>query len=326
MPTYQLAASNFAAVLLAAEGAESSGFMVQSNLAGVVLLDAEASFTPNVVAKSAGSLEITIEPDLDIDEYTSDLIIDLVGRESLTITLYGQKMTLERVMTQIYNVWGMEVKSARDITFARPRVLEIINGALQMIYSRAKELDYFSKVPGTLTFGIGDSNKPMPADMQNLIGHVRTATGELRGAASREEFLSWSTVYFGGSSSTVPRVYWLEKLANTAGFDSSSAVLHIAPVPTEETEVLFDYAQEAPYFSETAFLRGERLQLPHSYVETLLLPICKYRASVDNLFRGDQAMRQAIVGEYQQAVRQLGMIDPDTAPMQQSRKEAGVTK
>ncbi len=326
MATYQLTAETAGAILITSEATESSGFLVQGVAAGVVLMGAEGSFTPNVVARSAGAIEASIDPDLDIDEYTGDLVIELMGVDTATFTLDGQKMSLDRVMTQIYNVWGMEVKSARDITFARPRVLEIVNGAMQIIYSRAKELDYFSKVPGMLEFDADQSNAPMPANMQNLLGDVRTLTGKLKGATSREEFESWSTIYFGGNSASTPRVYWLEKQANVDGFDSASATLHIAPAPTVLTEVYFDYAQEAPYFTETAFLRHERLQMPHSYVETLLLPICKYRASSDNLFRGDQSLRQALASEYQTAMQQLGMVDPDTAPTQQTRKGAMVPK
>lgn len=326
MPTYQFTASSSGSLLISSEAAESSGFLVQSVASGVVLMGAEGSLTPNVVARSAGTIEASVDPDLDIDEYTGDLVIELMGRDAATFTLDGQKMSLERVMTQIYNVWGMEVKSARDITFARPRVLEIVNGALQIIYSRAKELDYFSKISDTITFQTGVTSAAMPANMQNLIGDVRTSSGKLRGATTREEFESWSTIYFGGNSASTPRVYWLQKQANPDGFDSSSSILNIAPAPTQDTDVSFDYAQEAPYFTETAFLRGARLQMPHSYVETLLLPICKYRAAADNLFRGDQALRQALASDYQTVMQQLGMVDPDTAPTQQTRKGAMVPK
>lgn len=231
-------------------------------------------------------------------------------------------ISLLRLATQIYNIWGMEVKTANDISFARSRVIEIVNAALQIVYSRAKTLDFFSRTPGSLTFASAESSKVMPSSMQSLVGHVRTVTADLRAAASREEFQAWSTIYFDGATTLAPRVYWLEQKAAAQGVDSAECVMHIAPTPSEETVLLFDYAAEAPRFRDHDLQSGTRLQIPHAYAETLVLPICKYMASVDNLFRGDQALRQAINTDYQRAMQQLGMVTPEPAPTQRTRREA----
>jgi hypothetical protein len=301
-----------------ATGKEGSIVAIDGRLG--VRVRAEAGYVPVVRALGRLGVRILIAPDVDVPEAIPVRSVNTL-QGAVSLRLEGAKMTLDRLMTQIYNVWGMEVPSARTITFARERVLEIVNASLQILYSRSKELDYFSRTAGELVFAAAEGVKAMPTNLQCLVGHVRIGATELRAATSREEFQNWATLYFSGDSPITPRIYWLETL-QSEGFDSSGAKLHILPVPSEETTVSFDYATEAPYFHLNDFHAGTRLRIPHSYVETLLLPICKYKATLDNQFRGDQSLRQSIAADYQRAMRQLGMIEPETtAQRNQKPKE-----
>jgi hypothetical protein len=312
-----------AAIAAAKAAAFTPPVVIIRNEIGAVA-QAIGGYVPSVKVRTDLFSGVTLTPDILVDEAVpTEVTGDLQQRCNLRIE--GAKMTLERVMTQIYNVWGMEVPSARTITFARERVLEIVNASLQILYSRSKDLDYFSRTPGTITFAANVGVKDMPSNLQCLVGHVRIGSTELRAATSREELQNWETLYFGPNSPTTPRIYWLETLQSEASHDSAACRLHILPTPSEETTVSFDYAIEAPYFHMNDFNVGARLRIPHSYVETLLLPICKYKATLDNLFRGDQALRQSIVADYQRAMRQLGMIEPETTAQRNQKPREAAT-
>jgi len=50
--------------------------------------------------------------------------------------------------------------------------------------------------------------------------------------------------------------------------------------------------------------------LPHKYVESLFLPIARYRAMVSQYYVGTQEASASIQSGYQSALAQFGMVDP----------------
>jgi len=259
---------------------------------------------------------IVLRTDFEALIYTSLITLTLEGESVLTIkgTLMCRQhgMMLNRIATQVYNLWGIEVKTATGITFARARVIEIINTAMQIVYSAAKAVDYFARATDTLTFTAASSSMPLPAGVQHLLGPVRFADSKLPLAPldTINDFHSYAEIY--GVEANSPRVYFLQR-ANIAGQDNAGLTLHIAPAPTEDTGFEFEYSMQAPRYTESDLLVNARVPMPHAYVESLLLPIVKKIASGDSQFRRDD-LRASIDTDYNRARLMLGIVDPEPAP------------
>jgi hypothetical protein len=86
----------------------------------------------------------------------------------------------------------------------------------------------------------------------------------------------------------------------------------------EETTIELEYAREAPHYRDSDLLQGTRLRMPHGYVESLLLPIVKQRASLDSLFK-KEALRPGLAADYERAMRQLGLGAPDAPTVAKSK-------
>jgi hypothetical protein len=303
-----------------ANGQARTGNVVQATTTRCTFhATARAGYAPIIRATSTRcTFGISATPTVDVPAAVP-LPIGMTATMRCLLRLDGQKMDLDRLVTQVYNLWGMEVKSGRDIAFARGRVLEIINGALQIIYSKAEKLDYFNRETLDLTFGIGETTQNLPVGVQNILGPVKLGSTALRNAGTVSEFESWLALYF--ATASAPRVAFVDRRSSGTGFDSQACVLRIGPAPTAEVTVSLDYATEAPYYRETDYAGNARLKVPHSYVESLLLPIVKYNASLDSLFRREE-MREALTADYRRALAQLGMVDPDPVPQRNAKPSA----
>ncbi len=231
----------------------------------------------------------------------------LTAKGSLDCRQHG--MLLNRLATQVYNLWGYEVKTASSITFARPRVVEVINQALQLVYSAAKAVDYFARVTETLTFAQDVNTAVLPVGVQHLLGPVRYQESKqpLAPVGSINDFHSYLDIY--GVNASSPRIYFLNR-ANAAGQDNAGLTVHIAPTPTIETVFEYEYAMQAPRYTEADILANARVPMPHSYVESLLLPVVKHLAASDSLFRREE-MRPVIAADYTRARQMLGIVDPE---------------
>ena len=236
----------------------------------------------------------------------------ITAKGSAAITIEGQSPRLLRIATQVYNLFGMEVKSAATISFARPRVLEIINSALQIVYSAAKAVDYFARATMPLTFAPDQSSQVLDSSIQSLLGPVRLADSKqpLSPVETINDFHSYDDIY--GTTASSPRIYFLDRVQGV-GQDSAGLTLRIAPPPTVGTMVEIEYAREAPRFSESDLLANAPVPMPHAYVESLLLPIVKHIAASDTLFK-KQELRSAIAADYQRARLMLGIVDPEPTP------------
>ena len=130
-------------------------------------------------------------------------------------------------------------------------------------------------------------------------------------------------IYYGGglthaASSGEIAAYFVERTSQT-GSDPAKATVHVAPTPSANTHVLLDVVKEAPRYTWTDYKNCTALPIPHQYVESLLLPLCRFKASSYRLFvnSGD---KDSIIQEYRMAMNQLGLNDPLTVT-EESRKE-----
>jgi hypothetical protein len=235
----------------------------------------------------------------------------------------SQGMNLSDVGRQIYNLWGLEITSTKATTFARARVVEIINAAMQTIYGRAVALDYFNRTTTTIQFAAGENAKALPAAMQTLLGPVRFASSKqsLRPATTRGEFDEFVNLYYGGKQPALPRMYFLERGFADAS-DSAGVTLLLSPAPTEETALEVEYAQEAPRYTESDLISGVPLRIPHRYVESILLPIAKHVAASDRMFT-KEGLRATLQADYNRAMQQLGLVDPEPVAVRNTKPKEG---
>lgn len=237
----------------------------------------------------------------------------------------SQGMTLSDVGRQIYNLWGLEITSTKATTFARARVVEIINGAMQTIYGRAVALDYFNRTTAALTFAIAEDSKALPTAMQTLLGPVRFADSKqpLRPAATRGELDEFVDLYYGGVAPAFPRMYFLDR-GFVDGVDAAGATLRISPAPAAEISLEVEYAQEPPRYTESDLISGVPLRIPHRYVESILLPIAKHMAASDRMFT-KEALRATLQGDYTRAMQQLGLVDPERPTVRNAKPKEVAT-
>jgi hypothetical protein len=258
---------------------------------------------------SSASSDVTVRRQLTLEDG-----VFLEARCTLLARLgsTNRAPTLNRVATQVYVLWGMEVSSAATINFRRSQVIEVINAALQVIYSAAKAVDYFARATMPLTFAPDQSSQVLDSSIQSLLGPVRLADSKqpLSPVETINDFHSYDDIY--ASAATSPRIYFLDR-ANAAGRDNAGLTLRIAPAPTVETALEIEYAQQAPRFVESDIMADTTVPMPHAYVESLLLPIVKHIAASDTLFKR-QELRPAIAADYNRASLMLGIVDPEPTP------------
>jgi hypothetical protein len=240
--------------------------------------------------------------------------LELLGHCRITarVTSTYRPPTLNRLATQVYVLWGMEVPNASVITYRRDQVLEVINSALQIMYSAARAVDYFARDTTTITFPAAATHLLIDSQMQTLLGPVRYADSKkpLSPVASINDYHHYVDLY--APTAAAPRIYFLDRSYANAR-DSAAVTLRIAPAPTEATDFELEFARQAPRYNTADLVADTAVPVPHAYVESLLLPIVKHIAASDTLFRREE-MRPAIQADYNRARQMLGIVDPEPAP------------
>ena len=171
--------------------AQAAPTLTQGRVSGIGGATMTGIATPRTLSRFRGTALATVNgkalPNQEVMAISVEVAIRAVGTGSFNLP--GQGMTLSDVGRQIYNLWGLEITSTKATTFARARVVEIINAAMQTIYGRAVALDYFNRTTATLTFAMAEDAKTLPTAMQTLLGPVRFADTKqpLRPAATRGE-------------------------------------------------------------------------------------------------------------------------------------------
>ena len=116
--------------------------------------------------------------------------------------------------------------------------------------------------------------------------------------------------YLDGDTTTSPVAYHIER-AKQSGSEPSSITLHVVPAVSEAAGVAFliEVVKEAPRFQSADIFSYAPIPIPHKYVETLFLPIARYKASSFYLFVADK-QKEAIERDYQMAMAAIGDADP----------------
>ena len=297
---------------LTADGEMGLPRALAGTVPAVATLNANGNLAPQlsgkVVATSALSAQFTAIPALR-------------GRVTSFATLRanpmvdGQGLTVQEVVQVVLTLWGQGCCGTVGIdSCLYDEAIRYINAALQSIFSQAHRLDYFNRVPLTLTITSGTDNKAFPQNVQLLLGPVRLKASRqpLTHVPSRSEFENFVDYYYAGVPPTVPRAYHLESL-NQAQGDNVALTLLVAPAPAADTDVLVDVSTEPPRFSPADIHIGTPIEIPHRYAELLLLPLVRKWATSHRLFTRKELQPQ-IDAQFEIAQTSLGLITPDPKP------------
>lgn len=232
------------------------------------------------------------------------------------LTAEGSAMTLRGLVDHILALWGRCSCSIQDVECGmQDELLACAHWALQRMYTRAPVLDYFNRTTLTETITGGTNTVTLDQDIQKLLGPVRLTDDPsvpLHEIRNRTEFDTWLDVAYGGAARAPDgiRAYHLLK-ERRAEEDSVKLTILVTPTPADDTDIDLDVATECPRYSWYNVAQGSMLQIPHRYVETLLLPLVLKRASAYRHFTRVELQPQ-IDEAYQTALATLDLASPKT--------------
>ncbi len=213
-------------------------------------------------------------------------------------------------VNDVLQLWGIEgICNAPG--FAVERAVSDLNSAMQTVWNQAKDRTYWTSETLTLTFSDGESSKDLPTNIQNVTGPCRRSDNKrpLVIVGTIGELETFSDLYMDGETAGEPLGYHIDRMAQT-GNDPAKTVLHIVPSVTgDSVSLLLDVVRESPRYYIKDLDSCPALPIPHRYVESLLLPILRYKASSFWLFNNTEG-KATIDRDYQLAMEALGLADP----------------
>lgn len=224
-----------------------------------------------------------------------------------------ETMTVYDAINDVFSIWGIEDASiASEDT--RARALSDLNASMQLLWGNSPNRDYFTRQTISATYSANVYSYQLPSSVQNIIGTVRRSSDRkpLRAISSRAQFDLYGPIFAGTSgtsqSSGTPEAYFAERQTESGNLLPKINLL-IAPTPIASTTLYVDVALECPRYRWSDYCNRTRLTIPHGYVESILLPLCRYRAMSSDLFtRPERA--EFIKAENAMAMAQLGLVDP----------------
>lgn len=223
-------------------------------------------------------------------------------------TLVRTSLTVCDVLRDIMMCWGMEQPCAAP-EMAKISALNVLNNAMQVLWNQAKDRNYWTQSTINVTFNTGVTESILANEIQNVVGPARLSTGQLLvPLANISEAENFADAFVEDGTNNGPVSYYIER-NNQAGADPAKCTMIISPAPTGNITVRLDVVTEAPRYYITDFVSCPLCPIPHKYVESLLMPVCRYLASHSHLFI--QRERQEVIqNDYMQAAKLLDVADP----------------
>lgn len=226
----------------------------------------------------------------------------------LSLTVIKGGLTVCDVIRDILLCWGIEHPcSAPDM--AKTAALNILNSGMQVLWNQAQDRNYWTQSTIELAFPSGTSSLVVDNLIQNVIGPARLTTGEpLVSLANISEAESFSGAFLEDDAPLKPVGYFVERNYQT-GADPAQCTFILSPTPTTNVTVRVDVVKEAPRFTILDFESCPVCPVPHKYVESILLPVCRYLSMHSHLF-SNREREKAIVAGYAEARSLLDVADP----------------
>ena len=234
---------------------------------------------------------------------------------SLSFQILKQGLTVCDVVRDILMQWGLEIPCSAP-QFAKIAAVNTINQAMQMVWNRAKDRNYWTRQTVSVTYPADAVSYELSDSVQNIIGHVRLDGRPLVPLGSRYEAEHFDEL-FGEDTTNPPTAYFADRL-NQAGSEPCKVTLMLVPPPAEEKTVSVDAVMECTRYTVLDLDSCPLVPIPHKYVESLLMPVARYLSMQSHLFI-NEANREAIVAGYQSALGGMDDADPLVAPARQQK-------
>lgn len=216
-------------------------------------------------------------------------------------------MTICDVIRDILLSWGMEQPCSAP-KMAQIAAVNVLNQSLQVIWNQAKDRDYWTK--SNISVSVDTSGEALLTDaIQNIVGPARISNNPpLIALSNGNEADSFTSAFLENSVVGGPVAYYVER-EYQAGGEPVRCTLRLAPAPASTVTVNMEVVLEAPRFNILDLDSCPLCPIPHKYVESLLLPICRYMAMHSHLFI-QRDRTEIIASGYAQARQLLDIADP----------------
>lgn len=303
-----------------------AGGAVNGVVGGPKLIVSTLAFVAGGAA--AGALAPQISGRIEIvSDGTATLSTSQAIRGAITITsggevratVDGQGLLVADAVKAVTELWGIGCCGADIDECVCNTIIGYINSAHQMIYSHAAKLDYFNKTTLDITITANTSTEALSQSVQTLLGPVRRTDTRmpLSACQSIDELDNFVDYYYGGSAPEEPRAYYLNS-KNQSNSDNVALTLHVTPAPSVDTALQVDASLEPPRYTCDDSRLGTPLQMPHKYVELLLLPLVRKWATANSRF-SRREMQKEIDEQFAIAQQTLGMIEPETPAVRKTK-------
>ena len=217
-------------------------------------------------------------------------------------------LTVCDVVRDILLCWGIEQPCSAP-KMAKIAALNVLNNGMQVLWNQAKDRNYWTQSTISIAFTSGTDSVVMDQTIQNVIGPARLSTGEpLVPLANISESESFSSAFLEESSPTRPVGYFVER-NNQSGADPAKCTMILSPVPSSNITVRVDVVKEAPRYTILDLDSCALCPVPHKYVESILMPVCRYLSMHSHLYTNRES-EKTIERAYIEARRHLDVADP----------------
>lgn len=300
--------------------------MVSKSLGKIIATAPTVQMRTPAKSSTTGSIQLQRTPQVQIAVYGYPVYGVITGTNRRTIMRRSASagLTVFDAAKEIYNLWSIEITDPRKINFARGRVVNYINQTVQLIHSRAADIDFFNKKEISAIVVGGTNSVALPSSVQLIHGFCRLEGGKpLALLASRSQVEQYTAMVYGdGPAPSTPRAYYIDA-TNTSSADNVAMTLYIAPTPVDNTTVKMDASLDPPRYDANDIIRATPLEIPNKFAETLFWPILRYCGVTDDNYTGKAEQRQDIATKYQTAMKLLGinqpkprLVKPEEAPEQ----------
>jgi hypothetical protein len=237
-------------------------------------------------------------------------VSSVIATANLTGASDTHGVSVCNAMQEIVMMWGLACYKTAP-AYAILRAINDLNAAMQTVWNRAQERNFWSGVTITVVVEANTDALDLDDSIQNVTGPCRLTSTKrpLTPIGTLGEMETFSDLYLDGDTSLEPLAYHVERLAQ-AGNDPARCIFRVTPTPTVQTSFMLDVVMEAPRYTTDDLLTCPIIPMPHRYVESLLLPIARFRAASFSLMAVPQDQMERITREYAQAMEALGLADP----------------
>lgn len=184
-----------------------------------------------------------------------------------------------------------------------------VNQALQLIWLSVLS-DETKKRNLTLNITPGIYRYDLPSNVQRIVGTARFGSAPLGEAPTQGDIENYCARYLGAleEAPATPEAYFLETL-NVDGDDSTGAWLWVAPTPIASGSITMKAVLDAPRYTSAQLATTAVPDVPHGYVESLLLPIARYYMTLCHWFTAEEK-RASFKEGAESALGQFGVTPP----------------